>query len=66
MNNETTRYQVRYFLIGKPANHGGLCDLARALYSVKFLKRRGMTAWVVDDAGTFVPVVGAKRNPVAA
>lgn len=34
-----------------------------AIRIVASLKRRGRTAWVVDDEGRFVPVPGAKREP---
>lgn len=42
---------------------GGL-SLEEAARQVRFLKRRGMTAWVEDDGGSFVPVKGASRKPV--
>jgi hypothetical protein len=34
-----------------------------AEHMLRWYKRRGMTAWVEDDSGTFVPVKGAMRRP---
>lgn len=31
--------------------------------NLRFLKNRGHTAWIEDNAGTFVPVPGTTRKP---
>jgi hypothetical protein len=66
MNNETKSFQVRYFARGIAADSGKPSDMGTALAVVRYMKRRGFTAWVVDAATrAFVPVAGAKRNPEA-
>jgi hypothetical protein len=37
--------------------------LERATQYMRALKRRGLTAWVETEHGTFIPVPGAKRQP---
>lgn len=41
----------------------GFQSLAGATKDVRRLKRRGMDAWVEDERGAFVPIVGVKRQP---
>lgn len=57
------KYQVRNYVRGVAGNYDKPCELGHAKALVHYLKRRGMTAWVVDSSGTFVPIPGAKRNP---
>lgn len=43
-----------------PEEFSSVEDATRAVH---FLKRRGLTAWVEDDTGKFVPVKGVRRKP---
>lgn len=38
-------------------------SIDRAIRYMKALKSRGLTAWVEDEHGNFIPVHGAKRKP---
>lgn len=41
----------------------GNLTLTQAEKSLRALKRRGLTAWIVDADGRFVPVKGTRRQP---
>lgn len=56
-------YRVVYLVRGRRDWVPGNLTLEAAKKHVGFYKRRGFTAWVVDDKGSFVPVPGAKRQP---
>lgn len=57
-----TLYRVVYLVWAKPKviNRGLSRPAAEA--QMRYLKRRGHTAWVETDGGDFVPVKGAMRN----
>jgi len=57
-------YRVVYLGAGaRRVWHPGSLTLDGAKRTLRFFKRHGMTAWVVDERGDFVPVPGAKRQP---
>jgi hypothetical protein len=57
-------YRVAYLGSGARREYlAGDHSLAGASAEVHALKRRGMTAWVEDAAGAFVPIPGATRQP---
>ncbi len=56
-------YRVVYLVRGRRAWLAGNFTLDEAKREILSLKRRGFTAWVVDDEGRFIPVPGAKREP---
>jgi hypothetical protein len=59
---------LKYRAVHLGGAHGGpsvpitraLGTLAYAESDLQYLKRRGLTAWVEDEKGQFVPVPGAK------
>jgi hypothetical protein len=57
-------YRLLYLVAGKrsmsPEEFSSVEDAAGA---VNFFKARGITAWVEDDTGKFVPVKGTRRKP---
>lgn len=53
-------YLVRARRAWLPGNFYGIVEARK---EVQALKRRGMTAWVVNEDGSFVPVKGAMRQP---
>jgi len=57
-------FRLRYLAAGRrsmsPEEFSSVEDAARA---VNFMKARGITAWVEDDTGKFVPVKGTRRKP---
>jgi hypothetical protein len=60
----TPGYRLLYLAAGKrsmsPEEFSSVEDAAQA---VNFFKARGITAWVEDDTGKFVPVKGTRRKP---
>lgn len=57
-------YKVIYLADGpRRAEHVTCAHIEQATYSLRYLKRRGLTAWVETTDGTFVPVKGAMRKP---
>lgn len=56
-------YRVVYLVRARRAWLPGNFTLESATREVQVLKRRGLTAWVVDAEGRFVPVPGMKREP---
>jgi hypothetical protein len=58
------RYRVIYLIRAKRAlDELGLVTLAEAELRLRSYKRLGMTAWIEDELGAFVPVKGARRKP---
>ena len=57
-------FRLFYLAAGKrslsPEEFTTIEDATRAM---NFLKARGITAWVEDDTGKFVPVKGVRRKP---
>lgn len=63
----TPAFKVRYMARGIPTTYGAVdappCSLATALGLLRYLKRRGYTAWVVDaHTMRHYPVRGAMKN----
>jgi hypothetical protein len=56
-------YKVAYLERGQRTHLDDVFTLKDAQVYMVRLKRRGMTAWVEREDGTFVPVAGAKRRP---
>lgn len=56
-------YRVVYLIKGKREWLPGNLSLEGAKKTLRQMKRRGLTAWVVDEQGSFVPVPGTSRQP---
>lgn len=56
-------HKVVYLVRGRRAYLPGPFTLVEAVGQVRQIKRHGMTAWVEDASGTFVPVAGVRRQP---
>lgn len=57
-------FKVAYLSAGARRTYvGGVFSLDEAVRQMNRLKRRGLTTWVEDSLGAFVPVPGAKRLP---
>lgn len=56
-------YRVIYLVRAKREWLPGTFTLERAAAHVRYLKRRGLTVWVVNERGAFVPIPGVKREP---
>ena len=59
-------YRVAYLMRARRTLHDGAFSRDAAIRLMKAYKRRGMTAWMEDTRGAFVPVPGAKRRPQSA
>lgn len=56
-------YRVVYLVRAHREWRPGRLSLKAATREVAALKRRGLTAWVTDDDGRFVPIPGTRREP---
>ena len=56
-------YRVIYLDHARRTWVPGSLTKPQAEAQVRWFKRRGYTAWVVDDQGTFVPIPGARKQP---
>jgi hypothetical protein len=59
-------YRVAYLMRARRTLHDGAFSRDAAIRLMKAFKRRGMTAWIEDTRGAFVPVPGAMRRPQSA
>jgi hypothetical protein len=57
------RFRVAYLERGRRAVEPELLDKPDAEMIRRSMKNQGLTSWVEDDAGNFVPVPGAMRKP---
>ena len=55
--------KVAYLIRAERMYLEGTYQLPQAKRNLKYLKRRGLTAWLENENGDFVPVPGAKRIP---
>jgi hypothetical protein len=58
-----TRFRVAYLERGRRVVEPEPLDKPDAEMIRRSLKNQGLTAWVEDEAGSFVPVKGATRKP---
>lgn len=58
------RYKVAYLIRARRNWANPIFESTeRATTYMRALKRRGLTAWVEDEHGNFIPTVGAKKLP---
>jgi hypothetical protein len=62
--NSAASFKVAYLTTGARRTHlAGAFSHEDAMRHMRGLKRRGMTTWIEDTKGNFVPVPGALRQP---
>ena len=63
LNARKGMYRVAYLIRGRKTLVPATLQFDAATNQMSWLKRRGLTAWVEDEAGEFIPVEGAMRKP---
>jgi hypothetical protein len=56
-------FRLLYLAAGRRSSPEEFSSVDAATRAVNFFKARGITAWVEDDSGNFVPVKGTRRKP---
>ena len=60
------KYTYAYLVHGvREQSKARYATIEEATAAMRYLKRRGWSAWVEKEDGTFVPVVGAQKKPAS-